>query len=151
MQADPFKPTLKPPGTERLKLKCDTQLSTFAFKFNLRRYSEDPPAFRAAQARREKEALALPAPGDEDNDETEMLEDMAGRGKGKRRRKALPSSATRAAHQAALPAPPLSAANTSAAIAAAFKAAAAPAPGRAVQVDPIKPTLRAPGSERLKQ
>jgi len=32
------KPKLKPPGRERLKLKCDVLLSTFAFKFNLRRY-----------------------------------------------------------------------------------------------------------------
>jgi len=33
-----MKPTLKSPGTERLKLKCDMLLSTSAFKFNLRRY-----------------------------------------------------------------------------------------------------------------
>ena len=38
MQVDPIKPTLKAPGTERLKLKCDEPLSNFAFKFNLRRY-----------------------------------------------------------------------------------------------------------------
>jgi len=29
---------LKPPGTKRLKLKCHVLLSSFAFKFNLRRY-----------------------------------------------------------------------------------------------------------------
>jgi hypothetical protein len=34
-----MKPELKPPGTKHLKLKCDALLSTFAFKFNLRRYS----------------------------------------------------------------------------------------------------------------
>ena len=28
---------LKPPGTKHLKLKCDILLSTFAFKFNVRR------------------------------------------------------------------------------------------------------------------
>ena len=39
-----MKPKLKPPGTERLKLKCDTLLSTSAVKFNLRRYTEDAPA-----------------------------------------------------------------------------------------------------------
>ena len=39
VQVDPIKPTLKPPGTKRLKLKCDVLLSTFAFKFNLRRYT----------------------------------------------------------------------------------------------------------------
>jgi hypothetical protein len=32
------KPNLKPPGTERLKLKCDILLSTCALKFNLRRF-----------------------------------------------------------------------------------------------------------------
>ena len=40
MQVDPVKPTLKPPGTKRLKLKCDEPLSNFAFNFNLRRYIE---------------------------------------------------------------------------------------------------------------
>ena len=40
MQVDPIKPTLRAPGLKRLKLKCDKLLSTFAFKFNLRCYSE---------------------------------------------------------------------------------------------------------------
>ena len=35
-----MKPMLKPPGTKHLKLKCDILLSTFAFKFNLRHYTE---------------------------------------------------------------------------------------------------------------
>ena len=34
-----MKPMLKPGGTKRLKLKCDIQLLTFAYKFNLRRYT----------------------------------------------------------------------------------------------------------------
>jgi hypothetical protein len=38
MQVDPIKPTLKAPGTERLKLHYDELLSKFAFKFNMRRY-----------------------------------------------------------------------------------------------------------------
>jgi hypothetical protein len=37
-QVDPMNPILKPPGTQHLKLKCDTPLSTSAFKFNLRGY-----------------------------------------------------------------------------------------------------------------
>ena len=41
VQVDPFKPTLKAPGTERLKLKHDEPLSDFAFNFKLRRYTED--------------------------------------------------------------------------------------------------------------
>jgi len=39
VQVDPIKPTLKPPGTKRLKQKYDKLLSTFAFNFKLRRYT----------------------------------------------------------------------------------------------------------------
>ena len=39
VQVDPIKPTLKPPGTKRLKLKCDELRSSFGFKFNVRRYA----------------------------------------------------------------------------------------------------------------
>jgi hypothetical protein len=42
VQVDPIKPTLKAPGTKRLKLTYDQLLATFAFKFNLRRYSQVP-------------------------------------------------------------------------------------------------------------
>jgi hypothetical protein len=35
-----MKPKLKPSGTKRSKVNCDIQLSTFAFKFNLRRYNQ---------------------------------------------------------------------------------------------------------------
>jgi len=38
VQVDLIIPMLKPPGTKVLKLKCDTLVSTSAFKFNLRRY-----------------------------------------------------------------------------------------------------------------
>jgi hypothetical protein len=37
-QVDPVKPNLKPPGTQRLKLKCDILLSTSAFGFTMRHY-----------------------------------------------------------------------------------------------------------------
>jgi len=40
VQLDPIKPMLTPPGTKHLKLKRDIVLSTFAFEFNLRRYTE---------------------------------------------------------------------------------------------------------------
>jgi len=40
VQADPIKPTLEPPVTKRLKQKHDEALSSFAFKFNLRRYTK---------------------------------------------------------------------------------------------------------------
>jgi hypothetical protein len=39
VQIDPIKCTLKVPGTNPLTLEYDEQLSTFAFKFNLRRYA----------------------------------------------------------------------------------------------------------------
>ena len=42
VQVDPMKLKLKPPGTERLKLKCIILLSTSAFKFDLRRYTAAP-------------------------------------------------------------------------------------------------------------
>ena len=38
MQVDPIKPTLKAPGTKRLKLLYDKLLSTSAFNFNFRCY-----------------------------------------------------------------------------------------------------------------
>ena len=44
MQVDPIKPTLKAPGTQRLNLKYDELLSSFAFNFNLRRYTEGADA-----------------------------------------------------------------------------------------------------------
>ena len=78
MQVDPITPTLKAPGTKRLKLKCDILLSTSAFTFNLRRYVTALQTF----------GVALYAP---------IVERL----------------------------------------------------GRAVQVDPIKPTLKAPGTKRL--
>jgi hypothetical protein len=40
VQVDPVKFTLKAPGTNPSTLKYDGPLSTFAFKFNLRRYME---------------------------------------------------------------------------------------------------------------
>jgi len=40
VQVDPMKPKLKPFGTERLKLNRDLPISSFAFKFTLRRYNK---------------------------------------------------------------------------------------------------------------
>ena len=42
MQVDPSKPTLKAPGTKRLKLRDDDPLSCFGFNFILRRYTKVP-------------------------------------------------------------------------------------------------------------
>jgi len=50
VQVDSINPMLKPPGIKRLKLKCDEQLSNFAFNFNLRRYNLHAAADAAADA-----------------------------------------------------------------------------------------------------
>jgi len=51
VQVDSIKPMLNLPGTEHLKLKRDVLLSSFAFKFTLRRYTEaQQAALRAAAA-----------------------------------------------------------------------------------------------------
>ena len=42
MQVDPMTPKSKPPGSKRLKLKCDEVLSSFSNNFNLRRYTAAP-------------------------------------------------------------------------------------------------------------
>jgi len=39
VQVDPINPTLKAPVSKRLKVNFNIPLSSFAFKFNLRRYS----------------------------------------------------------------------------------------------------------------
>jgi len=41
VQVDPIKPTLKAPGTKRLKPYYDEPPSDFDFKFKLRRYTPD--------------------------------------------------------------------------------------------------------------
>jgi WD40 repeat protein len=41
VQVDPIKPTLRMPGIKRLELNYGKPLSNFAFKFKLRRYSEE--------------------------------------------------------------------------------------------------------------
>jgi hypothetical protein len=48
VQVDPIKRNLKPPGTKRLKRKCDEPPSNFAFKFKLRRYIMAAAKLKAA-------------------------------------------------------------------------------------------------------
>ena len=63
MQVAPIKPKLKPPETNRLKLKCDILLRTSAFKFNLRRYTmaseQSQTLFEAAFVQNEVDQAAL--------------------------------------------------------------------------------------------
>ena len=47
VQVEPIKPTLKPPGTKRLKLEYVVPLSNVAFKFNLHRYTPGPAVLPA--------------------------------------------------------------------------------------------------------
>jgi len=47
-----MKPALKAPKSERLKLTCDELLSTFAFNFNLRRYTPGVGGVRRAAGQR---------------------------------------------------------------------------------------------------
>jgi len=42
VQVDPMKPTLKAPGSKRLKLEHEKLLSNVGFNFNLRRYNVVP-------------------------------------------------------------------------------------------------------------
>jgi len=60
VQVDPIKPVLKAPGTKLSKLKYDQLLSSFAFKFNLRRYSW---ACRVCCVGRREFTPVLKAPG----------------------------------------------------------------------------------------
>ena len=58
-----MKPMSKPPGTKRLKLKCDELLSSFAFNFNLRRYNTGAPVPSTVMPAPEPRApLSGPAP-----------------------------------------------------------------------------------------
>ena len=50
MQVDRLIPVLKPPGTERLTLKCDVLLSTCAFEFKFRHHNKAGGAFCCNQA-----------------------------------------------------------------------------------------------------
>jgi len=50
VQVDPIKPTLKAPGSERLKVEQEKLLSNFAFKFNLRLYTQASAAAWREQA-----------------------------------------------------------------------------------------------------
>jgi len=59
VQLDPAKPTLKPPGTERLNqrlnLTYDELFSSFAFNFNLRRCNKATGALEGERDRLESE------------------------------------------------------------------------------------------------
>jgi hypothetical protein len=57
-----MKPTLKAPGTKRLKLDYDEPLSNHAFKFNLRRYIPEPVMSLAVAPKVRRYRLTLSNP-----------------------------------------------------------------------------------------
>ena len=57
MKVDPMKPT-NAPGSKRLKLRYDELLSSFAFNFNLRRYTEAKTEVAEARAALAEKQLA---------------------------------------------------------------------------------------------
>ena len=59
-QVDPIERTLKAPGPEYLKLEYDKLLSTFAFKFNLRRFTKARTRGRTVQVEPMKPTLKAP-------------------------------------------------------------------------------------------
>jgi len=61
VELEPIKPVLKAPGSKRLKLNCDIPLSNFAFKFNLRRYTEVLEVWSRRRRRQAGEGAALRA------------------------------------------------------------------------------------------
>jgi len=100
-----MKPTLKAPGTKRLKLRYDQLLSSVAFEFNLRRYNMGAEA-------------------------------------------GLPNAMFKLGHL--LDAVEGVAAPDYPAAIGWYRRAADGGNGRAVQVDPVKPKLKLPGTKRLK-
>jgi len=133
-----MKPKLKPLGNKRLKLTFNGPLSSYSFKFNLRHYSVEIIGELATLA------------GAEGGGATRQAALSA-----------LDAAASRFARAPAAAAPLLAAAPAAVdaltassrgvvAAAAACLAAIIRALGKAVQVDPIKPTSEAPGPERLK-
>jgi len=69
VQLDPIKTTLKPTGTQRLKLKCHVLLSTSAFTSSLRRYTKDTPQPALPAALVDAAALSAAAAAAADADE----------------------------------------------------------------------------------
>ena len=61
VQLDPIKPTLKAPGTERLKLQYEELLSNFGFKFNLRRFPVVNNMLTAIKRKKSKDTMILSA------------------------------------------------------------------------------------------
>jgi WD40 repeat protein len=124
VQVDPIKPTLKAPGTKGLKLKCCILPSTSTFKFDLRRYNKVSSKVLTIGWSNDGQYLAL---GQYDG--SVSIRDKAGGEKVLIARDGpvwtLAWNPSREEPHDVL------------------------ALGEAVQVDPIKPTLQAPGTKRL--
>jgi len=125
-----MKPKLKPPITMRLKLKYDKSLFNFAFEFNLRRYK------LVGFGRAAEGALPTAAAGHIDRlVPVELRAPPHGVSQSMQQSEAAETAETAEAAPGA---------------AVSAVACGSVVPGSTVQVDPIKPALKAPGSERLK-
>jgi len=83
VHVDPIKSTLKAPVIKRLKLKYDKLLSSFGFKFNLRRYTmaqsaAAATAVAAAAGEHQRECAAVGDDRDADDAEEEEEEEEKG-------------------------------------------------------------------------
>ena len=89
VQVDPIKPTLKAPGTQRLKPYYGEPPSNFAFKFNLRHYNEgeeeeeeEKPAPPPSKSHKKKAAAAAAAAAPPSSKSHKKGTAAAGAGKG---------------------------------------------------------------------
>jgi len=131
VQVDPIKPKLKLSGTKRFKLMCDKLLSTSAFKFNLRRYSSALYTLIYFEGKRFTDMCMA------DHAAARRVGVSDGGGGGGGGGSSWGAAAAPAGGLREL-------------LVLARQELPGHTLGRAVQVDSIKPKLKAPGSERLK-
>jgi len=74
VQVEPIKPTLRAPGTKRLKLQYYEMLSRFPFKFNLRRYNKERAAKKAKAKQETVKGVETPGVASDDLVETVQVD-----------------------------------------------------------------------------
>ena len=86
MQLDPINHILQAPGSYRLRLKCDQQLSSFALNFNLRRFilaaqpADQPMTPIGDMGKHEFQNSDDSSPNSDDESDLDELEDLEGLG-----------------------------------------------------------------------
>jgi len=131
VQVNPIKPTSKAPGSKCLKLRYDGPLSKFAFKFNFRRYIQEYPELQSRFRKHAirtlfREELVSFKNATKIHAEERRVEAMSKQEQFHEKRGKLQRSRTMLSAVLGL--------------------------GRVVQIDPMKPKLKPPGttSKRLK-